>query len=185
MKKTLLFAAVTAAAASLAAVPGMASAADGQINFSGKVVAQTCQINGNGVGSQPTLPTVALPQVMTPTLLANGAVAGATPFSISITGCDSSLSTVATQFSGSNIDTATDSLKNTAANGANNVELQLLNGDSTPIKLSGATATAQQSKAASLSSGAATLNYIAQYRSLGNASAGPVTSNVQFTMIYQ
>ena len=185
MNKTFMFAAVTAAVASVAALPTSAAATDGQINFTGKVVAQTCQVNGAGVGAQATLPTVALPQVMAPTLLANGAVAGNTPFSIAITNCDSALSTVATQFSGSNIDTTTGALKNTATGGANNVQLQLLNDDSSVIALNGATASAQNSKSATLSSGAATLNYIAQYRSLGNASAGPVASNVQFTMIYQ
>lgn len=185
MNKPLLSAALFAATAAFVVAPGTARAADGQIDFSGQVSTQTCQVNGSAAGTQVTLPTVTLPQVSAALLATNGAVAGTTPFSIDITGCDSALTTAATLFSGSNIDTTTSSLKNTTAGGAANVQLQLLNGDSTPIKLNGSTVATQGSKAATLSGGAATLNYIARYRSLGNASAGAVTSNVQFTMIYQ
>lgn len=185
MNKTLLFVAVTAAATGMAAISTTALAADGQVNFTGTVVAQTCQVNGAGVGAQTTLPTVALPQVLTPTLVSSGATAGATTFSIGITNCDSALKSVATLFSGSNIDSTTGNLKNTASGGANNVQLQLLNSDNSVIKLNQSTAAAQGSKSASLSGGAATLGYIAQYVSTGNTSAGAVASNVQFTMIYQ
>lgn len=183
MNKTLLFAAI-AAAVSVGAIPTTAAASDGQINFTGTVLAQTCTVNGNATGN-PVVGNLALPDVQAATLVSSGAIAGATPFTIVINGCDSALSTVATQFSGSNIDSATGNLKNTAAGGATNVQLQLLNSDKTVINLRGATAAAQGSKSAALVAGAATLAYIAQYRSLGNASAGAVASNVQFTMIYQ
>ena len=184
MNKTLLFAAIAAAAVSLAAIPTTAAASDGTVNFTGSVLAQTCTVNGNATGN-PVVGDLALPQVQAAQLVASGAIAGATPFTIVINGCDSALSTVATQFSGSNINTATGNLKNTAAGGATNVELQLLNSDSSVINLRGATAAAQGSKPATLVAGAATLGYIAQYRSLGSASAGAVASNVTFTMIYQ
>lgn len=178
MSKTLLSAALIAGLGIAAFVPGSANAADGTISFTGQIVAQTCKVTNSA-------PSVTLPWVFAPSLLTVGATGGATPFAINITGCDSTVKTAQTFFSGANIDASTGNLKSTGP--GTNVQLQLLNaGDSSIIQLNQNTVAAQHSLPANVSSGNVTLNYIAQYVApTGNASAGAVTSSVAFTMIYQ
>lgn len=187
MTKTLITTGLIAAFGFAALAPNSASAADGTINFSDQVVAQTCLINGAASGGNTTLPTVTLPWVLAPAMSAAGTVAGNTPFTISVTKCDPALKKVQAQFSGTNINSATNNLKVATGTGnATNVELQLLNADSSAILLGQATAAAQNSEVVNLdATGNATMNYSVQYKSLGSTTAGTVTSSTQFTMIYQ
>ena len=81
MNKTLLSTALVAVIAATAFVPTAQAANSGTINFSGTVLADTCTIAVNG-GS-----TVALPTVMTAAFGNTvGTVAGATPFTIGLSG---------------------------------------------------------------------------------------------------
>ncbi|RAP58582.1 hypothetical protein BTJ49_03965 [Oleiagrimonas sp. MCCC 1A03011] len=160
------------------------SGPDGSITINGKVIAQTCQVDGNATGTADNK-VVNLPDVLTTALASSGDTAGDTSFSISVTGCDSSLSSVQTYFSGGNINTGDGYLDNIAASPASNVQVQLLNASGTPMDLSGADATAQGSQQVALSGGAATLSYKARYYATGASSAGAVKSTVDFTLIYQ
>ncbi|WP_266183687.1 fimbrial protein [Dyella humicola] len=186
MNKLLLSAAMVAVFGVTALAPQSASAVDGTITINGKVVAQTCTVDGNAYGTQDNV-TVTLPLVLAPVLATAGATAGKTGFNLVVANCDSSLSTVQTYFSGGNIDAATGNLNNPAG-GATNVQVQLLNSSSTVMPLNGANATAQQSPVVTLTTSGttkgATLSYFAQYISKGAATAGAVNPTVQFTMIY-
>ena len=183
MNKILLGAAIVAGLGIAAFAPQTARATDGTITITGKVVAQTCTVAGNAFGT-PASVNVTLPLVLAPVLTTAGSVAGTTPFSIAIANCDPALTKVQTFFSsGANIDASTGNLNNTGT--ATNVQVQLLNSSSAVMPLNGADATAQNSPTANLSSGAATLNYSAQYISTGGATAGLVNTSVAFTMIYQ
>lgn len=184
-KSALLAAAITATGLLATTVnaaqnPGV----DGTITITGKVVAQTCLVDGNSAGTSD-LKSVTLPNVLTTQLAANGDTAGTTAFQIDVTGCDASLSSVQTYFSGGDIDSTSGNLNNSAASPAANVQVQLLNGSGTPMTLNGTNATAQGSQSVALSGGAATLNYSARYLATGAAGAGGVKSTVDFTMIYQ
>lgn len=132
---------------------------------------------------------VTLPGVAASSLATTGQVNGRTAFSISITGCPTSVTTITTYFYGGNIDTGTGNLSNNGT--AKNVEVQLLNGTGgsaaalSAITLTGAQATAQNSSLYSVSGGTALLNYYAQYiASDGAATAGSVTTSVTFTIAY-
>jgi major type 1 subunit fimbrin (pilin) len=183
MNKILLSAAIIASLGIAAIAPQTARAADGTITITGKVVAQTCTVNGNAFGT-PASVNVALPLVLAPVLTSAGSVAGTTPFSIAIANCDPALTSVQTFFSGGNIDGSTGNLKNTGT--ATKVQVQLLNSGAAVMPLNGGTASLQNSPTATLSSGAATLNYSAQYISpTGGATPGSVNTSVAFTMIYQ
>ncbi len=178
MKKLLLAAAVVALA------PMSAMAADGTITINGQVNSSTCQINGS---TGPGNITVTLPTVTTHALAALNQTAGTKPFSIALTGCPTGPgNTTATAYfePGPNVDTATGYLKNNGA--ATNVQVQLLNGDLDPIKLNMPQAS-QNSKAVTLTSGAGTLNYYAQYiaTAAAGATAGSVATSVTYTMLYQ
>jgi type 1 fimbria pilin len=131
---------------------------------------------------------VTLPGVPAASLSTSGQVGGRTGFSISVTGCPTSVSSITTYFYGANIDTTTGNLTNNGS--ANNVEVQLLNGSGgsaaalSAITLTGAQATAQNSSVFNVSGGIATLNYYAQYIATGATTAGSVTTSVTFTIAY-
>lgn len=189
MKPTLLATAFVLAGAALALAPAAQAvqSPNGTINFNGRIVANSCVITVTG-GSASTAGgaatgNVTLPTVYTTDLSTTGSVAGTTPFSISLTGCDSSFTSAQTLWvPGSNLSATGGRLKNT---GGSNVDVQLLNGSGTAMDLSQTTATAQGSQSANFSSGSATLNYSARYYASVAATAGAVNTSTQFTVIYQ
>ena len=157
---------------------------DGTITINGQVVAQTCQVDGKATGTADNK-TVNLPNVLTTALASTGSTAGDTSFNIGVSGCDASLSTVQTYFSGGDINSA-GRLSNSAASPAGNVDVELLNDSNNPMTLNAGTASNQGSQKVNLSSsGAATLTYTARYYATGVATAGAVKSTVDFTLIYQ
>lgn len=202
LKPTLLAGALTLALgalapAAVAGVPGGLSSPQGTISISGSVIGDTCSISFGGAGSTTTTTgtgttgaagTVALPTVTTQAFATTGSVAGNTPFSISLTGCNAALTSAQTLWSGSNIDSTTGNLENTASGGAN-VEVQLLDANGSTaaaMNLSKSTASDQGSSAVTMASGKATLNYQAQYIATANTtSAGAVTTAVNFVISYQ
>ena len=176
-KKTLSSAVLAAGFGLLAfaATPAHA-ASQGTINFTGKVLADTCTITVNG-GS-----TVALPSVMTAAFgSAAGNVAGTTPFTVALKDCDNNTAQAKMQFSGSNVDTGTGNLKNTAASGSN-VQIQLLNSSDVAIN----TSTQANAPTIAVASGVGSTQLKAQYISTAaSTSAGLVASTVNFTLTYQ
>lgn len=184
LKHTLLAAGLAIACGALApaALAAQSGTPDGTITINGLVAANTCTVAVTGGSGN----TITLPTVFNTNLAAAGNTAGNTPFSISLTGCDKNLTSVYTWWTGANIVAGDGNLKNSSAAGsATNVEVRLLNGDSSIINLAGGQG-AQNSKAATFSGQAATLNYIAQYYALaGGATAGTVNTSVSFTLVYQ
>ncbi|GGA26430.1 fimbrial protein [Dyella nitratireducens] len=184
MKKIVLSAALAATFGAAALFSTSVAASDGTITITGKVVANTCSFSVNG-GSASS--TVQLPVVFTTALNAAGAVAGNTPFTIKVSGCDPNLTSVQEQFGGSNINATDGNLKNIATatspqTVAGNVEVQLLNGTTnTVINLNNNNA----SPVGTLSSGGVTLNYQAQYYATAAATAGLVNTTVTYTTQYQ
>lgn len=167
-------------------------ASDGTINITGSVTAGTCVVSGSGTGSAKSI-AVALPAVQTSALTASGEVAARTSFSISISDCGSGVTKATTYFEpGGTVNPTTGNLRLQGSSSATLVEIQLLNGSGSssggaafsPIVL-GATQAGQNSATYAVSSGAATLNYYAQYYATGAATAGTANSSVQFTMLYQ
>jgi major type 1 subunit fimbrin (pilin) len=172
MNKTLLSTALVAVMAAAAFAP-TAQAAGGTINISGKVLTDTCIVSVNG-GS-----TVVLPTVMSSTLNTVGAVAGATSFAVGLTGCDTNTTSATMAFSGSNINSTTGNLNNTAALGSN-VQVQLLNGASV-INTSNNTNAPVIAVASGVGSASLKAQYIA---ATAAATAGLVSTTVNFTLTY-
>lgn len=193
MKSTLLATVIAVACGTLALAPAAQAlqSPSGTITFSGKVVGNTCVIQVTGTNSAGSASvaggaatgTVTLPTVYTTAFSGAGTVAGATPFSISLTGCDSSFTTAQTLWQpGSNLSSTGGRLKT----GNSTVDVQLLNSSNTAMDLSQTTAGGQSSTAANFSGGAATLNYSAQYyANNATVTAGAVSTSTQFTVIYQ
>ncbi|MDR3429860.1 fimbrial protein [Silvimonas sp.] len=159
-----------------------AFASDGTITINGALTAQTCTIVGNNQGSDFT---VTLPTISTATLATPNSIAGAVPFSIVLSACTPATGNVATYFEYGANTLADGNLKN-ATGSATSVEVQLLNGDMSPIDVSKGSTTLQNSAVKFLASGGATLPYVARYTSpLGNATAGDVKTTVTYSMTYQ
>ncbi len=172
MKKVLI-----ALAASAAVVSSFnASAADGTINFTGEVSSQTCVIEGN---TGTTVKTVPMPRVSASSMAAVGQVAGRKDFSLALTGCTGSSALVRFE-QGATVDAVTGNLINQTADGSN-VQVQLLNANLDPINLQ----TNEGSLSTAVTDKKATLKFYAQYiAATAAATAGQVTSSVQFSMDY-
>ncbi|MHB1058394.1 MAG: fimbrial protein [Rhodanobacter sp.] len=172
MNKTLVSTALVAVMAAIGFAP-TAQAAGGTINITGKVLADTCVVAVNGGA------TVVLPVVMTSSLNTVGAVAGATSFNIGLTGCDTNTTSATMAFSGSNINSTTGNLNNTASGGSN-VQVQLLNGASV-VNTSNNT----NAPVIAVSAGTGSTTMKAQYiAATAAATAGLVSSSVNFTLTY-
>ncbi|MGB3067701.1 MAG: fimbrial protein [Ottowia sp.] len=174
-----------AALSVLSLFTGAAHAVDGSVTINGEVTAQTCQISGDGQGAEfiVTLPTVSSAQ-----LNAAGVTAGRTPFKIELTQCDPASGKVGVYFEpGLNVNTATGRLINKATtNGAQNVEIGLLNDDTSVINLGSAVQATQNMKTVAIAAdGSATLNYFAEYAATAAASAGTVTTQSLYSVVYQ
>ncbi|WP_422418878.1 fimbrial protein [Pseudomonas sp. GZD-222] len=151
--------------------------ADGQMSFSGSVLASTCQVNGgqNNVA-------VNLPQVPSSLLANPGQVAGNTPFALRLTNCTPGLNRVSTYFEpGPTVSPQGRLIVDSG--GSTNVEVQLRNDTNAPMNLAGAEGS-QNSQIVDISNGQALLNYSAEYYSLGNTTPGPVNTRVQYTLTY-
>ncbi|EEV7644078.1 F17 fimbrial protein [Escherichia coli] len=179
MRKIQFILGILAAASSSATL-----AHDGTINFTGKVVDQTCSVT---TVADPL--TVTLPTVSTKSLDSTGKVAGLTPFTISLKGCNTAATGaqhVNAYFEpNANTDYTTGNLTNTASSGASNVQIQLLNADGVKVIKLGQAAAAQNVDTVAINDANVTLRYNAQYYATGVATAGDVTSTVNYTIAYQ
>lgn len=178
MNKILLSTALIAAMAAAGFAPNAQAASSGTINFTGKVLADTCVIKINNSASN----VVALPTVMTAAFGgAAGNAAGTTPFTVDLTGCDTNTTSANMAFTaGPSIDTTTGNLNN-ATVGGSNVEIQLLNSTNAVIN----TSTQANAPVIAVTAGAGSAALKAQYVSTATATtAGLVTSSVGFTLTY-
>jgi len=166
-----------------------ARAADGTITIQGSVSDTTCSINGAASGTPADI-SVTLPTVQAGSLASAGAVAGTSnmgDIQMVLSGCSGAASKAIARFeNGSTVDQSSGYLKNMAsANGAQNVQVRLLNASMQPINI----VTGQNNDIASngmaITGGSAVLKYFAQYFATGKAQAGSVSTSVQYTMQYQ
>ncbi|PYB80516.1 fimbrial protein [Pseudomonas soli] len=151
-------------------------AADGTISFSGSISNQTCVIEGN---SGVTAKTVPMDRVAASSMSTVGQVAGRKGFSLALTGCTGSSALVRFE-QGATVDAATGNLINQASDGSN-VQIQILNANFEPINLQ----TNEGSISTAINDKAASVKFYAQYiAATAAATAGQVTSSVQFSMDY-
>jgi major type 1 subunit fimbrin (pilin) len=178
MKHTLLAIAI----ASLGLASFGAHAEDGTITINGTITDQTCTVSGTGKTSGNDF-IVQLPPIGSSAFSAANMTAGKTPFSISLEGCSGSIGSAHVYFEHGPL--SDDNTGNLISNGvATNVQVQLLNGDSTVINAAAADGL-QNSKVTSIAGGSATLNYWAQYFSTApNVTEGSVSTSVKYTVVY-
>lgn len=170
MKKTLIASLLLTSAAMPAAY-----AADGQINFTGEIIAAACTVD-----PADATQTVPLGKMASTAFSASGTTAGVAPFKISLTACDNSISDVSVRFDGS---ADADNPQLLEVNGgAGGLGIALYEEDgSTLIPIN------SNSKVKSIASGSAIqLNFIAKYMATANTvTAGNANASAQFTVDYQ
>ena len=166
------------AACGLLTLPLKSNAADGEVQITGTITANTCDIT-TGTGG---VHTVTLPTVMEITLNAAGKTAGRTPFTVQLGNCSPNSGNVALYFEpGTYTDMATGRLSNTGA--ATGVQVGLLNGSMQQIRLNQPFSD-QNSQTVPIVTGSATLNYFAEYYATGAAQAGSVSTSTFFSIVY-
>jgi major type 1 subunit fimbrin (pilin) len=173
--KSFIVVAATAAAAFMS--PAIAMAHDGTIFFTGEVTAPTCTyVSPDGYQS------VALPKVSATALKRSGDVAGQTPFTVALKDCSDVGAKVAIHLDAIAFDPDWGTLQNTApeASGAKKVTVALSDGRTGDfISVPGASASVEQQ-----TDGTAVIPLMASYMATGQATAGAVTSSVNFSIIY-
>ena len=166
-----------------------ASANDGTVTFTGKVVDQTCTVKTESQNLQVKLPTVSKKQLDT----ANK-TAGKTAFNIKVENCSvtsgADASKVAAYFlpNAEYIDENTHNLKNTATSSqANNVQVRLLNNTFQPIQVGENIDTQYPTISAfsTINAGTASIRYYAEYIAIGSATPGNVTAKVEYDIVYK
>ncbi|WP_226470683.1 fimbrial protein [Luteimonas panaciterrae] len=170
--------------AALAIAPLTSNAADGTIYFTGSVVSPGCVVTARAT---PAEIRVTLPPVATGTLAEAGRTAGRTPFYINLAGCDAGADQVRTYFEpGPTVNLSTNNLTlEPGPETAGNVELQLLNGDYSRIRLGNPSELQNSQPITITDDGEASLRYYAEYVATGKATAGSANSSVMFTMVYR
>ncbi|WP_089084553.1 fimbrial protein [Aquitalea magnusonii] len=159
-----------------------AHAYDGSISFTGNISTATCTISVEGGGNNGA---ITLPSISTKALAAALATAGATPFSIALSGCTGSATQAAVWFENDSNVNAAGRLINSGT--AGNVDVAIYNASSSTHIPIGQTSTTFGSSGTAfpINNGSATLNYMARYYATGIATAGTVTANVNYTVQYQ
>jgi len=158
-----------------------AHASDGVINFSGKLVDTSCNVSVGGGG---TVGNIILPNISVTELAAAGETAGDIGFTIALSACSGSKSPVRVFFELDNspaVDRTTGRLNNTAGSGAaGNVQLELLDGNYTPIVIGGAVGNYTD-----ISGGSASIPFSVRYYATDETTPGDVKSMVTFSLDYQ
>jgi major type 1 subunit fimbrin (pilin) len=186
MKSFISTLAAAATLATLALASTGANASDGTITFTGAVTDTTCSIDTKVAGAADK--NVTLPTVTNSTLGAKGAISGtsaATDMTFTLSGCSSETKAVARFENGPTIDQTNGYLTNQAPGGAQNVQVRLLNASHLPINVVTGENNDMAGNGAAIVSGDANLKYFAEYYATGKATAGPVSTSVQYTVDYQ
>lgn len=161
---------------------GLASAADGTITINGNVTAESCLVSVDGQGIDAT---INLADVADVDINIIGDIAGFRPFTIQLTACPN-VTSVRARFEPINVDPIEGNLANTipaASGGAQNVQVQITNGEGVPINL---LINDEPNIFEHIDNGNATLNYAAQYyASKSGATAGLFSSQLLYTLDYR
>ncbi|ELP5685314.1 type 1 fimbrial major subunit FimA [Salmonella enterica subsp. enterica serovar Bredeney] len=152
----------------------------GTIHFKGEVVTAACAVDAGSIEQ-----TVQLGQVRSSKLANKGDTSSAVGFNIQLNDCDTKIATKASiAFSGTAIDSANTNvlaLQSSAAGGAKNVGVQILDKDGSPLALNGATF----STAHILNDGTNTMPFQARYYATDTAIPGTANADATFKVQYE
>lgn len=146
----------------------------------GSVIVQASATSVTRSSCASTSPSVFLPTVSTTALTSAGAIAGTTPFGISITQCPAGTKLSITIQSAS----PTSATVMASTGTANNVGVRMLYNGATPANAVDVTGTVKQALGTVASNGSLTISYFAQYYASGQATSGSVKAAATYTLDY-
>lgn len=160
------------------------AANDGSIEITGRIVATTCNVEGQAPGGGSVKKSVGLDGISVAKLATAGDVAGDKGFLIVVGGNDDCPDGLKAKI---RFDPSSPSMDRTAgrlnidagADAAKNVQIEIANGDGTPIHLF-----TGDSKPVVIDGHRATIELLARYYSLGGATQGTANSRVGFQVVY-
>ncbi|MFZ4835558.1 fimbrial protein [Rouxiella sp. Mn2063] len=162
---------------------------DGTVTFTGKLTANTCQVDTESKDKKVTLPTLSTQKLTTA-----GNYAGTTSFQLQVINCSPDVTEIGAHFEAlgsTGKDPATGNLINSDASdtGAKNVQVRLYDADNTQLALGTASKTvaitAAPAGAPEGTGGTATLNYAGGYYATGKTTAGDVKAQVVYSLVYK
>jgi len=152
----------------------------GTVHFKGEIVNAACAVDAGSVDQ-----TVQLGQVRSARLATAGSTSSPVGFNIQLNDCDTTIATKASvAFSGvtaTNASPTVLALQSSAAGGATNVGIQILDSTSTPLALDGATFSSETT----LIDGTNIIPFQARYYATGAATAGIANADATFKVQYQ
>ncbi|NID15883.1 fimbrial protein [Luteibacter yeojuensis] len=169
----------------LAVGPAARAANDGIIDITGRITSTTCEVEGQPPGSGGVRKSVPLDTISAGALAQVGQTYGDRGFTIQIGGnpdCADD-TTVKVRFDPSSpaLDRLTGRLNiDAGADAAGGVQIQIANGDGTPIHLY-----TEDSKSVVVADNKAQVDLIARYYRSGEVTAGAANSRVGFQVIYE
>jgi major type 1 subunit fimbrin (pilin) len=180
IKSLAIVALSTLAMGSMAAHAATTTVYGGSVHFKGEVVNAACAVDAGSVDQ-----IVQLGQVRSAKLATAGSTSTPVGFNIQLNECDTTVSTKASvAFSGTAVDSSNTTvlaLQNSAAGGATNVGIQILDSTGTPLALNGATF----SSPTTLNDGTNIIPFQARYYATGAATAGTANADATFKVQYQ
>jgi len=162
---------------------------DGTVTFTGKLTANTCQVDQDSKDRQVTLPTLSTQRLTTA-----GNYDGTTNFTLNVINCSADVKEIGAHFealgsTGRNPATGNLTNSDVSATGAKNVEVRLYDADGSQLVLGSSSKTISVTAAAEgeteSTGGTATLNYAGGYYATGQTSAGDVKAQVVYSLVYK
>ncbi len=180
MNKLALIVISALSLSSAAALADTVTVNGGTVHFKGEVVNAACAVDAGSIDQ-----TVQLGQVRSARLATAGSTSSAVGFNIQLNDCDTTVSEkAAIAFTGTAIDSTNPTvlaLQNSAAGGATNVGVQILDRTGVPLALDGATFGAQTT----LNDGTNVIPFQARYFATGAATAGTANADATFKVQYE
>lgn len=179
--KTLAIVVLSALSLSSTAALAETTVNGGTVHFRGEVVNAACAVDAGSTDQ-----TVQLGQVRSARLASAGETSNAVGFNIQLNDCDTEVATKASvAFYGTAVDSTTNAkilaLQSSAAGGATNVGVQILDSTGTPAGLDGTTFGA----ATTLIDGTNVIPFQARYYATGAATAGTANADATFRIQYE
>ncbi|HDU4322942.1 TPA: type 1 fimbrial major subunit FimA [Klebsiella aerogenes] len=179
--KTLAFVVLSGLSlSSAAALADTTTVNGGTVHFKGEIVNAACAVDAGSIDQ-----TVQLGQVRSAKLATAGSTSSAVGFNIQLNDCDTTVATkAAVAFSGTAVDSKNNTvlaLQSSAAGGATNVGVQILDKTGTALGLDGATFSA----ATTLNDGTNIIPFQARYYATGAATAGTANADATFKVQYE
>ncbi|HGH4644309.1 TPA: fimbrial protein [Enterobacter roggenkampii] len=190
MNKYVVFSLLAASIMATLSLPVSAASDSGTVNFAGKIVADTCEINVDGSGTNAS--TVTFPDTYPSDFGADGTVGTSKAFKIEVKKCDPLVAKLNLKFSGTTTDAAYKRLKNDLSGAGNATNVGIIvsndNGSKGDVVFDGSVPDAGTDVANDATGAAASVfNYTAKVIQVGDTAptAGHYSSSATFEVVYR